>query len=99
MLPRRLLVRVQPPQPLLPVAMIPFALGSGAAWLYFQESESSVPADSNCSYLAPASTDLFAALAGAYLGYYGSRNDAPMVSFIGAAVLTIHALQWHHHKS
>ncbi len=79
--------------------MFPIATGAGAAWLYFRESESGVPADSNCSYLAPASTDALAAIAGAYLGYYGFRNEAPMVAAIGAAVLTIHALQWHHHKS
>jgi hypothetical protein len=79
--------------------MFPVAAGMGAAWLYFRESESGVPAESNCSYLAPASTDVLAVLAGAYLSYYGTKNKAPSVAFIGATVLTIHALQWQHHKS
>ena len=81
------------------MTMLPAVAGAGAAWFYFRESESGVPADSNCSYLAPASTDVLAAAAGAYLSYYGTKNKAPLVASIGAAVLTIHALQWHHHKS
>ena len=79
--------------------MVPVVAGAGAAWLYFRESESGVPSDSNCSYLAPASTDVFASIAGAYLSYYGVKHKAPLVASIGAAVLTIHVLQWHHHKS
>jgi hypothetical protein len=34
--------------------------GAVAGCVYFAHSESSVPTDSNCSYLAPWTTDLFA---------------------------------------
>jgi len=73
-------------------------LGLIASSMYFKLSESGVPKESNCSYLAPASTDVLAVAAGSYLGWYGAKNDAHVVSFIGATVLTIHALQWWHHK-
>ena len=78
--------------------MWPFVLGTGSAWLYFNERESGGQAQTNCSYLAPASTDVLAAAAGSYLGWYGAKNNSHVVSFIGATVLTIHALQWWHHK-
>jgi hypothetical protein len=78
--------------------LIPFSAGAVAAYLYFNESERGQDKTVNCSYLAPASTDVLAVAAGSYLGWYGAKNDAHVVSFIGATVLTIHALQWWHHK-
>ena len=70
-------------------------LGSVA---YFQLSESTVPKDSNCSYLAPVSTDVLAVIAGSVLAYRGHVNNDPFVSFVGGCVIGIHAQQWMSHK-
>ena len=76
-----------------------FGAGAVAAYLYFNESERGHEDETvNCSYLAPASTDVLAVAAGGYLGWYGVKNNARVVSFLGATVLTIHALQWWHFK-
>ena len=70
-------------------------LGLLASKLYFNLSESTVPKNSNCSYLAPASTDYLAILAGATLIY---RSRDPVVRFIGGTVLGIHYWQLTHKK-
>ncbi len=76
-----------------------FGLGLLSSVAYFQISESTVPKDSNCSYLAPVSTDILAILAGSILALRGYQSDDPYTSFIGACVLGIHAQQWYFHKS
>lgn len=65
-------------------------LGILASKLYFDLSESTVPQNSNCSYLAPVSTDYLAILAGGVLVY---RSKDPVVKFIGSAILGIHYWQ------
>ena len=65
---------------------------------YFQLSESTVPKESNCSYLAPISTDILAIIAGCVLAYRGHVSNDPYVSFVGGCVLGIHAQQWMSHK-
>jgi hypothetical protein len=70
-------------------------LGLIVSKLYFNLSESGVPKDSNCSYLAPASTDYLAILAGGILVY---RSKDPIVKFIGSTILGIHYWQLTHKK-
>lgn len=70
-------------------------VGFVASKLYFDLSESGVPKDSNCSYLAPASTDYLAIAAGATLIH---RSDDPVVQFVGATILGIHFFQLTHKK-
>jgi hypothetical protein len=65
---------------------------------YFQLSESTVPKESNCSYLAPVSTDLLAMVAGGILLYRGHVHNDALVSFVGSCVLGIHAQQMLTHK-
>jgi len=65
-------------------------LGLIASSIYFKISESTVPKDSNCSYLAPASTDYLAMIAGATLI---SRSNDQITQFIGASILGIHLWQ------
>ena len=71
-------------------------LGLLASKLYFNLSESTVPKNSNCSYLAPASTDYLAIIAGGTLVY---RSKDPVVRFIGSAILGIHFFQLTHKKN
>ena len=42
---------------------------------YFQISEAGIPKNSNCSYLAPVSTDILAFLGGVILQRKGIKND------------------------
>ncbi len=75
-----------------------FWVGLASSIAYFQLSESTVPKESNCSYLAPASTDVLATLAGVVLSIRAKELNDPYVSFIGACVLGIHIQQWYSHK-
>ena len=69
----------------------------GAA--YFAMAERSVPKASNCVYLAPWTTDLFAWLAGAWLVYRGYQHDDPVITLIGSAVASTHVAQFAAHKT
>ena len=73
--------------------------GVVGAYTYFQISESSQPKDSNCSYLAPVSTDVLAVAAGAIVAYKGTVLKEPVLTFVGAAVLGIHFFQFNHYKN
>jgi hypothetical protein len=75
-------------------AIVGTALGAA----YFSFSESSVPKDSNCSYLAPWTTDLAAWLAGAALLQRGWKLGDPLISFIGSLIISIHVGQFAAHK-
>ena len=80
------------------ISNLGFLAGALGSVGYFQLSESTVPKDSNCSYLAPISTDILAIIAGGILAYRGHRSNDPYVSFVGGCVLGIHAQQWMSHK-
>ncbi len=73
-------------------------LGLAAGVGYFMEAEKGIPADSNCSYLSPWTTDAAAWLFGAVLVNKGFKHDDPMVAFIGATVASIHIAQYAAHK-
>ncbi len=77
----------------------PVLVGAGAGLGYFAVSESGVPKEANCSYLVPASTDVFAAIGALALIAQGYSHKAPLVTAIGSIVLSIHAAQWWSHKS
>ncbi len=73
--------------------------GTVLAGIYFWTSESTVPREANCSYLAPASTDLMAWGCGAVLIYLGHKHGSPVVVFLGAAIATLHLAQFAAHKA
>lgn len=70
------------------------AIGAG----YFAISESGVPKESNCTYLAPWTTDFAAWLAGIVLIKKGLDYQDPMITFIGSLVVSIHVAQFAAHK-
>lgn len=72
--------------------------GLASSIAYFQLSESTVPKESNCSYLAPVSTDVLAMVAGTVLWYRGYHHNDALVTFVGSCVLGIHAQQMLAHK-
>jgi hypothetical protein len=74
-------------------------LGAAAGGLYFWFGEAHQEKESNCSYLAPASTDAMAFGAGVILIYRGHKSGDPWVSGIGGAVAGIHTGQYLHFKA
>jgi hypothetical protein len=75
------------------------AAGTVAAGLYFREGERGITADQNCSYLSPWTTDLAAWGAGATLIWLGYRHESFLISFMGAAIATLHVAQFAAHKA
>jgi len=75
------------------------ATGTIAAGLYFREAERGITADQNCSYLSPWTTDLAAWGAGATLIWLGYRHQSFLISFMGAAIATLHVAQFAAHKA
>ena len=73
--------------------------GLASSIAYFKLSESTVPKDSNCSYLAPASTDVLANIGGLVLLLRSRKTDDPYIAFIGSCILGIHTQQWLKHKT
>ena len=73
-------------------------LGILSSIAYFKISESTVPKDSNCSYLAPASTDILANAAAIILLLRAQKAQDPYVAFIGSCIGGIHTQQWLKHK-
>ena len=79
-------------------AVIGTLAGGIAGALYFRVEESGVPKESNAQYLAPVSTDILAWAFGAALVWKGYRYDDPVISFVGASVVSIHISQFAAHK-
>ena len=74
-------------------------LGTVLAGGYFAVSESTIPKESNCSYLAPASTDAAAWVAGAVLIALGVRYKDGIITGLGSAIATLHVAQYASHKT
>jgi hypothetical protein len=74
------------------------ASGTIAAGLYFREGERGIPAGSNCAYLSPWTTDVAAWGAGATLIWLGYKHKSFLISFLGAAIATLHVAQFAAHK-
>jgi hypothetical protein len=75
------------------------AAGTVAAGLYFREGERGSTADQNCTYLSPWTTDVAAWGAGATLIWLGYRHQSWLISFLGAAIATLHVAQFAAHKA
>lgn len=75
------------------------AAGVAAGLTYFAIGERGIPTDSNCSYLAPVSTDILALAAGAYLIAAAPAARSAGVAFIGGAIAAVHAAQFAKHKA
>lgn len=73
-------------------------LGTAAASAYFAVSERGIPKESNCSYLAPASTDFAAWIIGGLVAWRGVVHKDPLIAFAGATMATIHVAQFAAHK-
>ena len=80
-------------------ALVGIAAGVAAGSLYFREGERGIPTDANCTYLAPASTDILAGAGAVLLGVYGLAHGAFIPSFIGGAIGSIHTHQFLDHKT
>lgn len=74
------------------------AAGTVAAGLYFREGERGIDRESNCTYLSPWTTDVAAWGAGATLIWLGYRHQSFLISFLGAAIATLHVAQFAAHK-
>ena len=75
------------------------ATGAVLGLAYFQLSESSVPTEANCSYLATPSTDFLAFAGGAWCAKRGAELGDQTIAAFGAAVVAIHLMQYLRHKS
>ena len=74
-------------------------IGAVGGFLYFRVEEAQVPSDANCSYLASPATDIMATIGGAWCMKKGVELDEPAIAGFGAAVVTIHLMQYLHHKA
>jgi hypothetical protein len=77
---------------------IAVAAGTVAAGLYFREGEKGIDRESNCTYLSPWTTDVAAWGAGATLIWLGYKHESWLISFLGAAIATLHVAQFAAHK-
>ena len=65
-----------------------------AGYLYYDMMESSIPTESNCSFLASPMTDYLAFVWGFIIMGYGIKKyDNHMLSFLGCAVVVEHIFQ------
>jgi hypothetical protein len=65
-----------------------------AGYLYYDMMESSIPTESNCSFLASPMTDYLAFVWGFIIMGYGIRKyDNPILTFLGCSVITEHIFQ------
>lgn len=74
-------------------------MGALVGSVFWQVSESSVPKEANCSYVASAMTDVLAFAGGAYCAWQGIKLKSPGVAAFGSAVVTIHTAQYLKHKT
>lgn len=74
------------------------ALGLGAGALYFLHSEAGQEKESNCSYLAPWTTDVGAVAAAALIYWRATRTDDFWVGLVAGAITAIHVGQFWHYK-
>ena len=75
------------------------AVGLGAGILYFMVSETGQEKESNCSYLAPWTTDAGAVAAAAVLDWQARKTDNFWVGLVAGAITAIHVGQFAHYKA
>lgn len=73
--------------------------GSLAGALYFSIGERAIPKESNCAYLAPVATDIFAWLGASILMARAVQKNDPVAAFLGSTVMSIHIAQFAAHKT
>jgi len=74
------------------------ALGTLLGIAQFYVSEANQPPESNCSYLAPISTDIGAFAAAGILAWQAKETGSSWVAFVAGAITGIHVLQVVHFK-
>jgi hypothetical protein len=72
--------------------------GLGVGTLYFLHSEAGQARESNCSYLAPWTTDLGAVIAAGVVYARAARSDF-WLGLIAGAIVAIHVGQFAHYKT
>jgi hypothetical protein len=75
------------------------AVGLGAGLVYFMISEAGQEKESNCSYLAPWTTDAGAVAAAGILYYQARKTDNFWVGLVAGAITAIHTGQFIHYKT
>lgn len=75
------------------------ALGLGVGSIYFAVSETGQEKESNCSYLAPWTTDAGAVAAAMVLYWQARRTDNFWVGMVSGAIVAIHVGQFAHYKA
>lgn len=66
-----------------------FIIGS----LYYHIMESSIPLESNCSFIASPWTDILAFIAGLFIIYKANYYNDTMLAVIGGSIITEHIWQ------
>lgn len=75
------------------------ALGLGAGTLYFLHSEAGQEKESNCSYLAPWTTDLGALIAAGVVYWRAEKQNDFWLGVVAGAITAIHVGQFAHFKA
>lgn len=75
------------------------AIGLAVGGAYFFVSEAGQEKESNCSYLAPWTTDLGAVVAAGVLFHQARKTDNFWVGLVSGAIIAIHAGQFIHYKT
>jgi len=71
------------------ILLLSFIVGTS----YYSMMESTIPNESNCSFVASIWTDLFAFLAGFILIYKGIEHDDNIIVYLGGTVIVEHIWQ------
>lgn len=73
----------------LEIVLVSFIVGS----LYYYMMESSIPLDSNCSFISSVWTDILAFVAGVIIIYRAHAHNDNYLAMIGGAIITEHIWQ------
>jgi len=73
----------------LEIVLVAFVVGS----LYYYMMESSIPLDSNCSFISSVWTDVLAFVAGAIIIYRAHTHNDKYLAMVGGTIITEHIWQ------
>ena len=76
------------------LTVISFVFGT----IYYNIMSSSIPKDSNCSFVANVWTDILAFIVGAYVAHIAQKRKEPLLFICGIGIITEHIWQLFHHK-
>ncbi len=74
---------------ILYVVIISFIIGS----VYYNIMESSIPLESNCSFISSPWTDILAFIAGFVIIYKANHYNDSVLAILGGAIITEHIWQ------